>query len=70
MTTDAKLKREVCEKLGVKRIKQKHWNMAVNIGLKDVYINYMCMGKDMPYDYFVHILATTLELLIKEKEEK
>ncbi len=63
MQLEKKLKKEVCDHLGIHTISKKDWHIAVDMSLNDMYINYLCSGKDIYYEHFVKSIVISLNML-------
>jgi|GEM_PF-2113218 len=61
--TDSKVRRDVERLSRTIIIEEKSWRMVLEIAFKDIYANYICMGKDVPYRYFIHTAAQALKLI-------
>jgi len=61
--TDSAVRAEVERIAKRKIIQEEDWQTVLEIVFKDIYANYICMGKDVPYKYFIHTAARALQLL-------
>ena len=65
MRTDDKVKKAVAMAAGVPAYNDEQWKLAIGAALDDIYANYICFGKDVPYEYFIKTAAQSLKLMTR-----